>query len=77
MTYPFKIESREDLYRLSELASKEDFSIYLSTNSALFDAKSILALFTILGKEVSLIAPDHASSEKFGKFIEKLNKKQN
>ena len=75
MTYPFKIETKEDLYRLSELASKEDFSIYLSTNSALFDAKSLLALFTILGKEVSLIAPDHADSQKFGKFIEKLNKK--
>ena len=75
VTYPFKIETKEDLLRLSELASKEDFSIYLSTNSALFDAKSLLALFTILGKEVSLIAPDHADSQKFSKFIDKLNKK--
>lgn len=75
MVYPFKIESQEDLYRLSELASKEDYSIYLSANSAMFDAKSLLALFTILGKEVSLIAPDHADSTKFSKFIEKLSKK--
>ena len=75
MTYPFKIESKEDLYRLSELASKEDFSIFLSTSTEIFDAKSLLALFTILGKEVSLIAPDHADSAKFTKFIEKLNAK--
>ncbi len=75
MTYPFKIESKEDLFRLSELASKEDFSIYLSTNSEIFDAKSLLALFTILGKEVSLTAPDHIEADKFSKFIEKLNKK--
>lgn len=74
VTYPFKIESKEDLYRLSELASKEDFSIYLSTNSEIFDAKSLLALFTILGKEVSLTAPDHVDAQKFTKFIEKLNK---
>ena len=74
MTYPFKIESKEDLYRLSELASKEDFSIYLSTSSEIFDAKSLLALFTILGKEVSLTAPDHVDAKKFIKFIEKLNK---
>ncbi len=74
VTYPFKIESKEDLYRLSELASKEDFSIYLSTNSEIFDAKSLLALFTILGKEVSLTAPDHVEAQKFTKFIEKLNK---
>ena len=76
MTYhPFKVESKEDLQRLSELASKEDYNIYLSTSTAMFDAKSLLALFTILGKEVSLIAPDHTDSEKFTKFIEKLNSK--
>ena len=76
MTYhPFKVESKEDLQRLSELASKEDYNIYLSTSTAMFDAKSLLALFTILGKEVSLIAPDHEDSEKFTKFIEKLNAK--
>lgn len=76
MTYhPFKVETKEDLYRLSELASQEDFNIYLSTSTAMFDAKSLLALFTILGKEVSLIAPDHADCNKFAKFIEKLNKK--
>jgi hypothetical protein len=74
VTYPFKIETQEDLYRLSEMASKEDFSIYLSTNSEIFDAKSLLALFTILGKEVSLTAPDHADAKKFSKFIEKLKK---
>jgi hypothetical protein len=74
MTYPVKIETKEDLYKLSELASKEDFSIYLSTSTGLLDAKSILALFTILGKEVNLIAPDHVDVIKFGKFIEKLSK---
>ena len=75
MIHPYKIETKEDLYRLSELACKEDFSIYLGTSTALFDAKSLLALFTILGKEVNLIAPDHADAEKFSKFIEKLSKK--
>lgn len=75
MTYPFKIESKEDLLRLSELACKEDFAIYLSTSNALFDVKSLLALFTILGKDVSLLAPDHVDAEKFSNFIEKVNKK--
>jgi hypothetical protein len=75
MTYPFKVESKEDLKRLSELACQEDYNIYLSTSTAMFDAKSLLALFTILGKEVSIVAPDHTNSAKFTKFIEKLNKR--
>ena len=75
MTHPYKIESKEDLYRLSELASQEDFDVYISTSSVMLDAKSLLALFTILGKDINLVAPDNTDSEKFSKFIDKLGKK--
>ena len=56
MIYPYKINTKEDLYRLSELASKEDYPIYISTSLGQLDAKSLLALFTILGKEVNLVS---------------------
>ena len=69
---PFVINSQEDLYKLSEAASKEDYPIYISTDMGLLDAKSILALFTILGKEIKLVAPDHTKADKFVKFVEKL-----
>ena len=72
MVYPYKIETKEDLYRLSELASKEDYPIYISTDYGMLDAKSLLALFTILGKEVNLVAPDHANSKDFLTFVSKL-----
>ena len=66
------INSKEDLLRLSEAASKEDYPIYISTDYGMLDAKSLLALFTILGKEIKLVAPDHASADKFIEFVEKL-----
>lgn len=72
MIYPYKIETKEDLYRLSELASHEDYPIYISTDYGMLDAKSILALFTILGQEINLVAPDHANSKDFMNFISKL-----
>lgn len=71
MVQPVKFETKEDLYRFSELASKEDFNIYISTNYGQLDAKSLLALFTILGKEVNIVAPDHANADKFHAFLEK------
>ena len=37
------------------------------------DAKSLLALFTILGKDVNVVAPDHASADKFVNFLNKYN----
>ena len=72
MVFSYKIETQEDLYRLSELASKEDYPIYISTEYGMLDARSVLALFTILGKEVNLVAPDHSSSEDFMSFVSKL-----
>ena len=74
MVQPVKFESKEDLYRFSELASKEDFNIYISTPYGQLDAKSLLALFTILGKDVNIVAPDHASAAKFYAFLEKYER---
>jgi hypothetical protein len=36
-----------------------------------------LALFTILGKEVNVVAPDGAKAEDFNKFLEKYMKSIN
>jgi hypothetical protein len=74
MVQPVKFDTKEDLYRFSELASHEDFNIYISTDYGQLDAKSLLALFTILGKDVNIVAPDHASVDDFMKFLKKYNR---
>ena len=71
-TVPFVINTQEELYKLSEAASKESYPIYISTQYGMLDAKSILALFTILGKEIKLVAPDDANVDEFVKFVENL-----
>ena len=71
MTHPVIFNTKEDLYRFSELASKQDFGIYISTVYGQLDAKSLLALFTILGQEVNIVASDKADVDKFLEFISK------
>ena len=72
MIYPYTFNSKEELFRLSELASKENFPIYISTPYGQLDARSVLGLFSIMGKEINLVAPDCADIEKFQGFINKL-----
>lgn len=72
MIHPYKINSKEDLLKLSELACEEDFPIYISTPYGQLDARSILSLFTVIGKEINLVAPDHLCAKNFTKFINKL-----
>ena len=73
MVTPVKFKTKEDLFRFSELASKQDFNIYIGTEYGQLDAKSLLALFAILGREVNIVAPDHASADKFIKFLDEYN----
>ena len=75
MIQSVKFESKEDLLRFSELASKEKFNIYISTEYGQLDAKSLLALFTILNKDVKIVAPDHASADDFIAFLRKYANK--
>lgn len=72
MVYPYKINTKEDLVKLCELACKEDFPIYISTDYGQVDARSLLGLFTIIGKDINLVAGDHACAKEFTKFITKL-----
>ena len=72
MIYPYKINDKEDLVRLCELASKEDFPIYISTDYGQIDARSLLGLFTVIGKDINLVAADHSCAKEFVKFINKL-----
>ena len=71
MIQPVKFETQEDLFRFSELASKEDFPIYISTSYGQLDARSLLGLFTILGKDVNIVVSDHANADKFSAFLQK------
>ena len=72
MVYPYKITSKEDLIKLSELACKENFTVYISTPYGQLDARSLLGLFTIIDQEINLVAPDHSCAEEFSKFLNKL-----
>lgn len=74
MTYPFKISSKDDLFKLCKLARKESFPIFLRAGSEIFDAKSLLGLFAVVGKEATLVVPDYVDKEKFAQFIADLNK---
>ena len=74
MTSTVKFNTHKDIIRFSELASQEDFNILISTAFGQLDAKSLLALFTLLGKDVTVVAPDSADVDKFNEFLSKYQK---
>lgn len=73
MTYPIKLGTYKDAMRLSEIAAKQKFDMYLSCGMDSINAKSLLGLFEFVGKSANLIAPDHADSNSFKKVIRQLS----
>ena len=68
-----ELNNMKDAVRLNELASEQDFNLFVSCGSQMIDAKSFLALIALIGKSnIKLVAPDHLNVSKFMKIIEQL-----
>ena len=72
MIYPIKLESAQDVVKLNNFAANEDYNLSVSSGNTMIDAKSLLALFTLVGKTCMLVAPDHLNPKKFMKLIERM-----
>ena len=73
MVYEIKLETPKDAKNLNDAALKYYGKLSVSCGSTTVDAKSILALFALIGrKNIKLVAPDHESPEKLSNFVKNL-----
>ena len=72
MTYTVQLDRVEDIQKLSEIASEQPFEINVSKGCITVNAKSLLALFTLIGEKVNLVAPDHANPQEFMDAVKKM-----
>ena len=72
MTYTVQLDKVEDIQKLSEIASEQPFEINVSKGCVTVNAKSLLALFTLIGEKVNLVAPDHANPQEFMDAVKKM-----
>lgn len=62
MIKAIQLNSKEDVIRLNKVACKKDYNIEVSCGLATLDARSLLALFTLIGKsDINLVFGDHLS----------------
>lgn len=66
------ITSMQDIFRINEVASKQYFEIFISSGNQMYDAKSFVCLFNLIGKDVNIIAEDNIDNKIFAKVIKKM-----
>jgi hypothetical protein len=66
------MNTREDVMKVSEEAAKAGLNVSVNYGYVTVDPRSILGLFTMMGKEVALVAPDHTNPKEFQKLIRRM-----
>ena len=75
MVYEIKLGNRKDIKTLNDAACEYDGKLTVNCGSTIIDAKSLLGLFTLIGKKnLKLVASDHSKPDDFMEVIRKINK---
>lgn len=72
MTKSIDIVDGRQLERISDLASKAPYEVWLSDDTMMLDARSLLGLFALIGKRVHVVAEDDVNPKAFDKLVSKM-----
>jgi hypothetical protein len=73
MVYEIHLSSPKDVKTLNEMATKYDGKLTVNCGSTIVDARSLLALFALIGRQgIKLVAPDHENPNKFIEIVKKI-----
>lgn len=72
MTKEIHIETAEQVKKINELACHTPYEVWLSTDTVMLDARSLLGLFALIGKKAYVVAEDDVNARQFDKLVSKM-----
>lgn len=72
MTRDIEIKNGTQVARINQLACDAPYEVWLSTDSVMLDARSLLGLFALIGQRAKVVADDSIDPKRFGKLVEKM-----
>ena len=67
-----EIKTPEQAEKINLLASKAPYEVWLSTDTVMLDARSLLGLFALVGKKANVVAGDGVDPQSFGRLVAKM-----
>jgi phosphotransferase system HPr-like phosphotransfer protein len=75
MNITFQLKNKEDVEKLNKIAIKYTFDIWVHTKDQMFDAKTLLALYTLpFNQDLQLVIEEGVTSKALMKDIEAFQK---
>lgn len=72
MTKSIEITDARQVERINELATRVPYEVWLSDGPVMLDARSLLGLFSLIGKRVNVVVEDTVSDRAFTKLVKKM-----
>ena len=72
MLREIEIKNNEQVEKINRLACQAPYEVWLSTDTLLLDARSLLGLFALVGKKAEVVAEDDVNPKAFDKLVAKM-----
>ena len=72
MTRVIDIKNKEQIQRINQLACEAPYEVWLSTETVMLDARSLLGLYALIGKRVNVVAEDSVDPKSLDRLVAKM-----
>lgn len=72
MIREIQIKDLSQVERINQLACQAPYEVWLSTDTVLLDARSLMGLYALVGKRAHVVAEDDVNPKAFGKLVAQM-----
>ncbi len=72
MVKQIEIRDQAQVQKINALASKAPYEVWLSSGMVMLDARSLLGLFSLIGKRANVVAEDDVNPAQFAHLVEEM-----
>ena len=72
MNRTIEIKTTEQVEKINRLACEAPYEVWLSTDTLMLDARSLLGLMALVGQRVHVVAEDDVDPKRFSRLVEKM-----
>ena len=73
MTRNIDIKSDEQVGRINRLACEAPYEVWLSTDTVMLDARSLLGLYSLVGQQVKVVTEDTVDPKAVSRLVERMS----
>ena len=72
MNRTIEIKTPEQVEKINRLACEAPYEVWLSTDTLMLDARSLLGQMALVGQRVHVVAEDDVDPKRFSRLVEKM-----